>query len=822
MKDMKARNLAWPELDMPRDSHLLSEMSQNLLRAARMPQAKKAVTAPLMEDDKEPGEDEDADGELDTGFIAKRWAVLPKDMEGPEPEFLAKRRKGLPSIHSGATGAMGTSQMRKTKIRKLDTSGNSSVLEVLVPDGQAVDGEIFEDETSPTQAPAPGTVVEGVGVVNAEGLVIAGDQGLPAVIRRRPPPPKRKAKGPGRGRKKKVAFAGADGKPTSGENGIIPDGVPGTENGQVVENGEAADHDHTMGDEGSEDGSEGEESEDGDREEGELSPPTSHPGTPPKPSSPFLTAPLVEEEPVQPSGPQTPPKPSIAIETESTTNTTAGPDVDAMEDVGAQEPTEDPMDEILDQPTVDTGAYQNSEMIDQPEIRDSANGEIVHDSPDEPMLEPISQPMPQSVLENPTELMPAVMDEHVERTADELREEIPGDSAIITEPSASDDFIKSTAELIEEQSNGTVIEPPAESVHDFATDPFLVSGAETVPDLVPDSGPLKSREATPEPQFENAPQLPIESVSQSNLEQTIPSPEQPTLDSIIETTGESVEEVSVEHNEEDVEPSAPQAAPEPVPGPELEPEPESVPEPAIAPGSDLQSEQGTKPDPELKAEAELETQVTSTTSMESGPIESSYIPENNIAAPVAAIQPEPIAEPIPPRSMESLYEPVPEPSERRFSYTRPTTSPKAPTPSPPTPIEDKFSLRAPYVSPKAPTMSPPTPIDRSMLSSPEIPLADQDFHLPPSIDTMQEGELVPVPDMRNIPEAERVSVEAAPEVEPRMNAQIPVDHDPLDGMAEPMIGSDGQADEGSAHFSDGEEDLLGGLERSLNRHGDAP
>ena len=32
MIDMKSRNLAWPELEMPRYSHLLSEMSRNLLR----------------------------------------------------------------------------------------------------------------------------------------------------------------------------------------------------------------------------------------------------------------------------------------------------------------------------------------------------------------------------------------------------------------------------------------------------------------------------------------------------------------------------------------------------------------------------------------------------------------------------------------------------------------------------------------------------------------------------------------------------------------------------------------------------------------------
>lgn len=71
----------------------------------------------------------------------------------------------------------------------------------------------------------------------------------------------------------------------------------------------------------------------------------------------------------------------------------------------------------------------------------------------------------------------------------------------------------------------------------------------------------------------------------------------------------------------------------------------------------------------------------------------------------------------------------------------------------------------------------------------------------------------------HIPDADLVSVEAAPEVEAKVNAKIPVDHNPLDGIAAPELadsepGEAGDGD-GTAHFSDGEEDLLGGLERSL-------
>lgn len=267
---------------MPRDASLYSPMSQALLRAARMGQVNKAAPLPL-EDEKEPGEEEDVEGDMDTGFVAKRWAVVPKHLEGPEPEFLAKRRKGLPSVYSGATGAVGsTSQMRKTKVRKIDASGNVTVLDVLVPEGQTVEGEIVEEEAASTEALAPGTVVDGVGVANAEGVVIAGDQVLPTPPRRRPPPPKRRAKGPGRGRKKKVGFVpltavqGVHRKPDSVTLGVGEDKIPNGQ-GNAKEDVEMREdsvlQDGDDGDEGaSEDDEEGEEGDDGDREEGELSP----------------------------------------------------------------------------------------------------------------------------------------------------------------------------------------------------------------------------------------------------------------------------------------------------------------------------------------------------------------------------------------------------------------------------------------------------------------------------------------------------------------------------------------------------------------------
>ena len=287
---------------MPRDAHLYPAMSQALLRAARMGQVNKPPPPPL-EDEKEAGEEEDAVDDMDTGFVVKRWAVVPRNLEGPEPEFLAKRRKGLPSVHGGTTGVISSAgPMRKTKVRKIDAAGTATVLDVLVPEGQTIEGEILEEEIASIAALAPGTVVDGVGVANAEGVVIAGDQVLPTPPRRRPPPPKRRPKGPGRGRRKKVGFVPITSTKGVGVKSVEPTLGAGEDklkmmNGQgdakedvemgedsILQDGE--DNGEDGGEEGSEDEEEeeGEEGEDGDREEGELSPsPSSSSKSPSKP-----------------------------------------------------------------------------------------------------------------------------------------------------------------------------------------------------------------------------------------------------------------------------------------------------------------------------------------------------------------------------------------------------------------------------------------------------------------------------------------------------------------------------------------------------------
>ncbi|GAB7336995.1 hypothetical protein MBLNU457_g2411t2 [Dothideomycetes sp. NU457] len=275
----------FPELPMPRETSLLLPHTQQLLREARKPRFAKRKTE-RHEDDK--GDDEDeAETEVSKGWQTKKWGQVPRQLEVPEREYLAKRRKGLPSLAATEpTPAVPQVPTRTAKVRKLDDAGNSTIYEVIAPVGQTIEGEVLDEDVSMTEAPtlAPGTVVEGIGIANAEGQVIAHDllQQTPLKTRRKPPPPKRKG-GPGRGRKK-VMFqsttAPAEGTTTNGAvNGAAApaDGTTaaplasqegqGTEE-QTVEGDDDEGEDGEDGDEGE---GEGEGDDDEDREDGEIS-----------------------------------------------------------------------------------------------------------------------------------------------------------------------------------------------------------------------------------------------------------------------------------------------------------------------------------------------------------------------------------------------------------------------------------------------------------------------------------------------------------------------------------------------------------------------
>lgn len=262
---------------MPRDSQLLPPISRALLRAARagcvhIRQSSRAAD----EEEKSVADAEDPNSAnahgADRSFTTRKWLTLPKHLEPAEVEFLAKRRPGLPSLYGAAAGDAGA-PMRRTKFKKVDPeTGNISIYEAWVPEGHRIEGEITGDVQAiaaqsevpvKPEAPAPGTVVEGVGIVNAEGVVVA-EAGSAAVMtppKRRPPPPKRKGKGIGKGRKKKVMFAPGEGADAATVHGMgTGDGQGGSQDGSrmsVDPNGQ--DDDDEDGDE-SDEGDEGDES----------------------------------------------------------------------------------------------------------------------------------------------------------------------------------------------------------------------------------------------------------------------------------------------------------------------------------------------------------------------------------------------------------------------------------------------------------------------------------------------------------------------------------------------------------------------------------
>ena len=861
----------WPELPMPRDAHMYSPMSEALLRAARMGQVKKPAT-PLMDDDKEPGEDDEADGDLDRGFVAKRWAVLPKDMEGPEPEFLAKRRKGLPSVYTGATGPLAsTAQMIKTKIRKVDTEGNSYIWEVLVPEGQAVDGEIVEEETSPTQAPAPGTVVEGLGIVNAEGVVIAGDQAMPAANRRRPPPPKRKAKGPGRGRKKKVAFT------TGTEGGATANGVSAVLNGSTagVDDSKSAKREHEVpdgdtemgdenvlqeGEEGSEEGSEGEEGEDGDREEGELSPsptPAKSPAEPPTivvndikaetahfvrdATPPPSKVPL--SSPAEPTGEESSDPMLLDDDDEPTSHSfsentmvSIPQSIVTMADIAAPvaaEVSEETM------PTPESIQRPSEAVVEEPiaapiaERQTEIQMKSITTPPPDIMLQPLPEPVEQSVKDNISEDLAAQLTESLaESSTKSATEPTPDDpTKHVTENTAV-----SAVEAVAEQAAGPPADLTEEDMPEYRTDNLeaVTTDAVLVSSEGAESEPMTNIMSTrttevitalkEEPEMELPFEFPAESVTKP-VEESKVLAEQPSAEQSV-----AEQPMTEQHITEQPTTSQPTAgqptAGQPTAGQPMtqQPTPEQpmieqpmtqqpptehpTPEQLTTEQTMTEHTETEQPAPEHPAPEQptLEQLMTERSAIEQLATEQLTTEQSTTEQSMTESRARPVTEPFP----EAIS------PERRFSYTRVTTSPQAPTPSPPTPIENTFGLKAPYLSPKAPTMSPPTPIQRSMSSSPDIPLAGQHFRLPPQIDAVQEADHAPAPDMSRILGAERLSVEAAPNVGSRVNAQIPVEHDPLNGMAEPRIVE--ESDGSTQHFTDGEEDLLGSLERSLGKH----
>ncbi|EME38677.1 hypothetical protein DOTSEDRAFT_75432 [Dothistroma septosporum NZE10] len=210
----------WADPPMPRDYQLLNPWTQHLLRLARSGRVgTKRKQEPDVTDEDKP-EDETAEEVTkstidDRAYVAKKWKPVPEHMLEPEHkhfEFLAKRRRGLPGLYGPEQQNGAPVAMRRTKVQRVDASGEVAVYEVLVPEGQVIEGEITEStelvDAKPIVA-APGTAIEGVGIANEEGILVAEHLKPINVARRNRPPPKKKG-GPGRG-KKRVTFTNPDG-----------------------------------------------------------------------------------------------------------------------------------------------------------------------------------------------------------------------------------------------------------------------------------------------------------------------------------------------------------------------------------------------------------------------------------------------------------------------------------------------------------------------------------------------------------------------------------------------------------------------------------
>lgn len=192
---------------MPKDYQLLAPHSQELLRAAR---SGRLYKRPAPEDD-EPDADAGADkadkkdeGAVN-GFQVKMWKQVPRNIEGATVSHLAKRHKNTITLAAKAVAVqIGGPTVTRATVRRIDAAGNPYTQEMVVTDGQPVDGEIISTR-----------VVSAAAVPNGD---VASQAATPA--KKRPPPPKRKAKlGRGRGRGRKIGAPSISRPPLPGGTG---------------------------------------------------------------------------------------------------------------------------------------------------------------------------------------------------------------------------------------------------------------------------------------------------------------------------------------------------------------------------------------------------------------------------------------------------------------------------------------------------------------------------------------------------------------------------------------------------------------------------
>ncbi|TEY62253.1 hypothetical protein BOTCAL_0165g00130 [Botryotinia calthae] len=216
--DIWAKELPW---GMPKDSHLLPQHSQDLLRAARSGKIYKRPN-PMDEEEQDleailgDKPDKKEEETRDSGFTARAWKQIPGHQNASDMDFLAKRRKGLGSAIPKPAPVPTVVQ---TTVRRTDAAGNEYLEKVIVPHGQTVVGDVVSQTTIPDPSAIEGTP-----------------------FRRKGPVGKKGKRGPGRGRKKILptstpnvtseplgqngdavnSHLGADGIKIEGEGGATP------------------------------------------------------------------------------------------------------------------------------------------------------------------------------------------------------------------------------------------------------------------------------------------------------------------------------------------------------------------------------------------------------------------------------------------------------------------------------------------------------------------------------------------------------------------------------------------------------------------------
>lgn len=734
----------YKELPLPRDFSMLPENSQHLLRMARMGLRKEPE---VVEEDKENEENEPAEVNEDNGLFATRWVLVPRDDEGPEPEYLAKRRKGLPlSYPTGTISTNGVAPMRKTKIRKADAEGNNTVLEVLVPDGQTVEGEIMED-VSPTQPLAPGTVVEGIGIVNAEGLVVAGEQMAPPQRRRPPIPKKKKRHGPGRGRKKIIPAPGAEDGATSGApslaNGVNHShdtlAAPRVENG-----GDSIMRDANQDEEdGSEEGSEGEEGDEGDREDGELSP-----SPPAAEAAKSGTASKDKTPVVQVDIPSSPVR-------ETTAASIRGSEMEDHIDIASTDVLKD-NETIQPSPDVPENDGESSPPRLNPPSENVAQSEDARGENDAPLTESMQDGIAQEKLAPPALPDTTVEDSTVLQPEEDLSEQ--------TEP--LHDPLTSADPASVPPANENIVPAPSNPV----PEPLI----EQIPDQ-----PIQ-------PPVDSTPHLPLDVPnikSSSSIPQTLAQfPEPPSNSPQVPSTSPAHQHQH--HSSFSSLSSATHRRPS---------------------GSTPKAPTPSPPTP-IEATFDHPQQGLS-------PRAPTMSPPTPIAQDADQQYPEPSS-----LSLDSM--PAGAPSSHTFI-------PGLGQPSDPNEVVDVQA--APKISDPAYNAEIPNahdPLDG--LAAPTIPPDNRKLG---SAKEQQSTAPIPGLDSSSIQSAgaegeQRIDVEAAPDVDkPQMNAEVPHDHNPLDGLkapemppAEREVGNYNDKREASGEpvrFEDGKHDLLGTFERDV-------